>query len=122
MFGEEIMSEHSPLPWVAKHISGNNFAVQEFDIRGRFFGKDGVHPIFNKDKSAIDGTHVFVSPEDAALIVTAVNSHAALVEALRESRDMLIISCGVEHNCATETEKEIIARADAALKLAGVRG
>lgn len=62
---------HTPGPWTAKHIAGSNFAVQEFSIRGAFDETPHVYPIFNKDRSAIDGTTVFCSPEDARLIAAA---------------------------------------------------
>lgn len=55
-------------PWSARHVSGSNFAVQQFDIRGMLGDRPHVYPIFNRDISAIDGQTVCVSPADAALI------------------------------------------------------
>ncbi len=62
-------------PWVLKHISGSNFAVQRFEIRS---GSGMPHPIFNKDTSAIDGTSVCMSPQDAKLIAAAPDMLKAL--------------------------------------------
>lgn len=45
------MNKHTPGPWVLKHISGSNFAVQRFEIRS---GAGLPIPVFNKDTSAID--------------------------------------------------------------------
>lgn len=73
---------HTPGPWTLTHIRGNNFAIQEFEIRGVLFGNPGKNPIFNKDTSAIDGAHIFVSPEDARLIAAAPE----LLEALRRCK------------------------------------
>ena len=68
-----MSKEHTEGPWQCKHIAGNNFAVQAFDIRA-----DG-YPIFNKDRHAIDGAHVYCSPANARLIAAAPE----LLEALR---------------------------------------
>ena len=75
------MSKHTAGPWILKHISGQNFAVQRFEIRS---GASMPHPIFNKDTSAIDGTSVCMSPEDARLIAAAPE----LLEALKAARDL----------------------------------
>ena len=72
----------TPRPWALTHKQGSNFAVQEFEIRGMFGDNPNTYPIFNKDRYAINGTTVNCSPQDAELIVRAVNSHDALVEAL----------------------------------------
>jgi hypothetical protein len=60
--------KHTPGPWVLRHISDSNFAVQRFEIRS---GSSMPHPIFNKDTSTIDGASVFMSPEDAKLVHAA---------------------------------------------------
>lgn len=70
-----MSNKHTPGPWVLKHISGSNFAVQRFEIRS---GSGMPHPIFNKDTNAIDGTSVCMSPQDACLIAAAPD----LLEAL----------------------------------------
>ena len=70
---------HTPGPWVLKHISGSNFAVQRFEIRS---GSGMPHPIFNKDTSAIDGTSVCMSPQDAKLIAAAPDLLIALTKCL----------------------------------------
>jgi hypothetical protein len=75
---------HTVTPWTLNHIGGSNFAVQEFEIRGMFGDKPNVHPIFNKDRSAIDGATIFCRQEDAAFIVRACNAHDELVNALEE--------------------------------------
>jgi len=77
---------HTRTPWTLTHINGNNFAVQEFEIRGMFGVSPNVSPIFNKDRHAIDGAHIFISPEDAAHIVKCVNVHDELLEALELNR------------------------------------
>lgn len=77
------MTRHTKGPWTATHISGNNFAVQEFNIRGMFGPSPNVSPIFNRDTSAIDGVHVFVSPEDGRLIAAAPDLLATLKALLR---------------------------------------
>jgi hypothetical protein len=78
-------AKHTATPWTLTHIGGSNFAVQEFEIRGMFGDKPNVRPIFNKDRSAIDGATIFCSPEDAAFIVRACNAHDELVKALLHS-------------------------------------
>lgn len=65
------MNKHTPGPWALKHVSGSNFAVQRFEIRGMFGSKPGILPVFNKDTTAIDGTTICCSPQDAALITAA---------------------------------------------------
>lgn len=72
------MSAFTPGPWSAKHIAGNNFAVQCFDIRGMFGDKPHVYPIFNRDESAIDGGYVYTSPANARLIAAAPELYEAL--------------------------------------------
>src|SRR5262249_46777947 len=74
---------HTKGPWTLTHISGDNFAVQEFEIRGVFFGKPNVSSIFNKNTSAIDGRSVFCSPQDARLI-NAAPALLAEVERLKK--------------------------------------
>lgn len=76
------MSKYTPGPWALKHISGSNFAVQRFEVRS---GSGMPHPIFSKDTSAIDGTSVCMSPQDANLIAAAPD----LFEALDEAMSML---------------------------------
>lgn len=66
------MPAHSPLPWSVKtrmkpHPSSGDYLQ-----------------IASSDKT---GVADFLTPEDAALIVRAVNSHAALVAALEACRD-----------------------------------
>ncbi|OOH81324.1 hypothetical protein BOW65_09590 [Pseudomonas koreensis] len=61
-------TKHTPGPWVAKHLSGSNFAVQRFEIRS---GAGLPMPIFQKDTSAIDCASVCLSPHDANLIAAA---------------------------------------------------
>jgi hypothetical protein len=73
------VSGHTARPWHLRHVSGNNFAVQEFEIRGDYEGKP-LFPIFNRDSSAIDGTTIYCSPQDARLIAASPD----LYEALRE--------------------------------------
>lgn len=74
------MSEtHTRGPWTLTHISGSNFAVQEFEIRGVFGDKPNVYPIFNRNSGAIDGGTIYCSPENARLI----NAAPALLENLR---------------------------------------
>jgi hypothetical protein len=70
---------HSKGPWTLKHIGGTNFAVQEFDVRGKFGSKEGIYPIFNKGRDEIYGTTIFTSPEDARLIAAAPDLLEALV-------------------------------------------
>lgn len=74
------MSGHTRGPWTLKHVQGNNFAVQEFEIRGMFGDSPGVAPIFNKDISAIDGTTFCASPQDAKLIAASPDMAAILDE------------------------------------------
>lgn len=76
------MSGHTPGPWILKHISGSNFAVQRFEIRS---GSGMPHPIFNKDTNAIDGTSACMSPQDANLIAAAPD----LLEALEGARKII---------------------------------
>jgi len=80
---------HTPTPWTLTHIEGTNFAVQEFDIRGMFGDSPNVYPIFQKDRSAIDGTYVCLHPADAAFIVKAVNSHDTLTALVGEMKTAL---------------------------------
>lgn len=75
-----MSNTHNEGPWTLTHISGSNFAVQEFKIRGMFGDTPDVYPIFNKDASAIDGTTIFCSPEDAKLIAAAPELLALLQE------------------------------------------
>lgn len=80
------MGKHTPGPWVLKHVSGSNFAVQRFEIRS---GSGIPHPIFNKDTSAIDGSTVCISPHDANLIAAAPDLLEALESLLAdESREI----------------------------------
>ena len=65
-------------PWTLTHVNGSNFAVQEFEIRGMLGDKPNVYPIFQKDRSAINGATVYVSPENARLIAAAPEMYAAL--------------------------------------------
>lgn len=65
-------------PWTLTHISGSNFAVQRFEVRGMLGDSPNVYPIFNRDCSAIDGGSVCMSPENARLISAAPCLHAAL--------------------------------------------
>jgi hypothetical protein len=44
--------------------------------------------------------------------------NAELLAACKESRELLIISCGVANNCATQSEKETIAQIEAAIQKA----
>jgi hypothetical protein len=76
-------SKHTATPWTLTHVSGSNFAVQEFEIRGMFGDKPNVSPIFNKNRLAIDSATIFCSPQDAELIVRACNVHDDLVKALK---------------------------------------
>jgi hypothetical protein len=78
----ESKEKFTPGPWTLKHISGSNFAVQQFEIRGVFAGNPHVNPIFNKNTSAIDGTTIFVSPEDAYLISAAPEMYEMLIATL----------------------------------------
>lgn len=95
------MNTFTPGPWVLKHISGSNFAVQRFEIRS---GSGMPHPIFNKDISAIDGTTVCMSPQDANLIAAA----PCLLEALIKLVEFY------QHNGSPE-EHDIQAEAYAAI-------
>lgn len=84
------MNKHTPGPWVLKHIAGSNFAVQRFEIRS---GSGMPNPIFNKDTSAIDGTTVCMSPQDANLIAAAPDLLSVLAEVMsccgpRELKDI----------------------------------
>ncbi len=74
------MSGHTPGPWTLTHIAGSNFAVQRYDVRGMLGDSPNVYPIFNRDLSAIDGTTICVSPENARLIAAAPDLLAALAE------------------------------------------
>jgi hypothetical protein len=80
---------HTATPWTLTHIEGTNFAIQEFDIRGMFGDSPNLYPIFQKDRSAIDGTYVCLHPADAAFIVKAVNSHDTLTALLGEMKTAL---------------------------------
>jgi hypothetical protein len=77
-------------PWTLTHRSGSNFAVQEFEIRGMFMDSPNVNPIFNKSCAAIDGTTIFVCPEDALLLTAAPDLYAACQAVLEtwEGRDL----------------------------------
>ncbi|AZD07529.1 hypothetical protein C4K26_2126 [Pseudomonas chlororaphis] len=71
-----MRTKHTPGPWVAKHISGSNFAIQRFEFRS---AAGLPTPIFNKDTSAIDCTTACVSPHDAKLIAAAPELLEALL-------------------------------------------
>lgn len=90
-------------PWTAKHVTGNNFAVQEFRIRSDFT------PIFNKDRHAIDGANVFCSPEDAKLIAAAPD----LLEALQDLFGASMVHCMMGDG--KDDQIEAIAKARAAV-------
>lgn len=62
---------HTAGPWTLTHKRGNNFAVQEWEIRGMFGDKPNISPIFNVDIFAIHGTTFCASPQDARLIAAA---------------------------------------------------
>lgn len=80
---------HSPLPWTFEPVLSDIGSLKD-----------------------ADGEQIQVIPaKDAALIVPAVNSHAALVQALKECRRELGYM-GSEFD-------GLVAEADAALKLAG---
>jgi hypothetical protein len=70
--------EHTDGPWTLTHKSGNNFAVQEFDLRGMFGDAPNVYPIFNRSNFGIEGTTVHMHPADARLIAAAPDLLAAL--------------------------------------------
>src|SRR5690606_22897853 len=72
--------KHTPGPWTLKHVGGSNFAVQRFEIRGVGLGRTNIAPIFNKDTSAIDGTTICCSPQDALLISSAPELLQELIE------------------------------------------
>lgn len=93
--------------WNLKHISGSNFAVQEFQFRSA-----GSYPIFQIDDSAIDCGSVFCSPEDANLIAAYRNETPKLIAALREAVDEFqMILCThynpehIAHRALTRIEK-----------------
>src|SRR5687768_8123933 len=73
-------------PWSARHVRGNNFAVQEFDIRGTFGDKPATYPIFNKSLGAIDGATVFTSPVVARAIAEVPN----LIDKTQEGRTLAL--------------------------------
>lgn len=93
--------KHTATPWVLRHVSGSNFANQEFEIRGMLGKYENKAVIFNKDRFAIDGATVCMRPEDAAFIIRACNAHDDLVEALREAHDALFnghpVTVGLEN-------------------------
>lgn len=76
-------------PWTLTHISGSNFAVQEFGIRGMFGTKPNVYPIFNRNSAAIDGASVHCSPANAHLMSAAPDLYEAakLLEDAEAARD-----------------------------------
>ena len=102
---------HTPGPWTLTHVSGSNFAVQEFMVRGMFAGEPNVYPIFNRDASAVNGSSVFVSPENAALIAAAPNLLATLEE---------LVACRLVadiYNGSALDKQEILRRFDEAEKV-----
>lgn len=66
------MSEHTPTPWTSEHIKMNGPKIYAGDHEG-----DAVCQLFDKYGCAFAN-----ASGNAALIVKAVNSHAALVNAL----------------------------------------
>lgn len=87
---------HSPLPW---RIDGSGI----LDANGDCITAEFIDP-----KGVSDDYYVAPEPDDQALIVRAVNAHAALVSALEE----------MERRCDINPTADYHLRAQAALKLA----
>jgi hypothetical protein len=86
-------TKSSPLPWTADLDSDHgDYAIWSAADKSAF--------VANIDVDERKGLIAFdVAEEDAALIVKAVNSHAALVEALEAAKDRMIqegCDCGVD--------------------------
>lgn len=100
--------KHTPGPWIAKHVSGANFAVQQFDICAKFGDTPHIYPIFNRDLAGIDGQTVFVSPSDAFLIAAAPD----LLSALRAILAVSERHSDVAFNIISDTATYAIAKAE----------
>lgn len=101
-------TKHTPGPWVAKHLSGSNFAVQRFEIRS---GAGLPMPIFQKDTSAIDCASVCLSTHDANLIAAAPE----LLESLSNLVSLARLGAANlgNYHAALANAEAIIARANA---------
>lgn len=101
------MSKYTPGPWTVTHVAGQNFAIQQFRIRGMLGDSPNVYPIFSKDRSALDGADVFCSPENARLIAAAPE--------LLEACIAFLASDAADHNLIVGRDE-----AGSALNAAGV--
>ena len=78
------MANATARPWKLVSHSGEDVLIGAFEIRGMFGDRAGVYPIFQTSRGAIDGAVVYLHPEDARLIVQAVNSFDSMKAALEE--------------------------------------
>ena len=76
-------TKFTPGPWTLITHSGKDALIGAFEIRGMFFDKPGIYPIFQQSRSAIDGATVYLHPADAHLIAAAPDLYAALETALK---------------------------------------
>ena len=86
-------TKFTPGPWTLITRSGEDALIGAFEIRGMFFDKPGIYPIFQQSRSAIDGATVYLHPADAHLIAAAPDLYAAL-EAIEEYCEDLKHSVG----------------------------
>lgn len=103
---------HSPLPWQYGRVDSHAFNIRA--------GESSVALVYAHQGSPTLMDRSGEGEANAALIVQAVNSHQALVDALRE-----FLASGVEHDdprinyVTMQVDKGAIEQARAALKLAG---
>jgi len=100
-------------PWTLTHVSGSNFASQEFELRGMFGSTPNVYPIFHKSTEAIDGATICVSPKHAHLIAAAPE----LLEKLSEAVELLEIdddanTVGTDAWVWLKQARELLAKAE----------
>lgn len=76
------------------HVAGQNFAVQQFRIRGMLGDSPNVYPIFNKNRGALDGADIFCSPENARLIAAAPDFYEWATKTIeRAHRGTIFLDC-----------------------------